>query len=470
MANDGIRLPSDSTVTSQKIVRGGGEPETTALPAKNVPATPVTPLLTVVLQSKTLLAGNKTALFELILQNDPKSAPPLSVLSDAPIKPGTSLLLELDKHQQYQPIRQPSQAQVTKLVNLELDFWRGHLLPKADARNFPPLPSPADLNGLAQRFSALSPLVHWLNQRQARLSSPVVAAWIRETVALSQLRYWSSMPKGRGSGLAALGSDLPLLDGLDSLDEAPPSGGHTTLPTPAGVNPMMAGSGMEVPLEIKLGQWLGLMDDTIKAKPEQLNNQQITRATALIQQSLEQASKIPLESGQNIPSSKDDSPLLALRSWLEASQARIQNSAILGASAQWSAPDQPTVQQMQLPLIWLGLTSWADIEWWQEQHRNTANADKDARARRRWRMKVYLSLAPMSDICADIDWGGDATQLTFWSEDAATLSHLNTLLPKLESWTAGLGERNITTKHGMPKKMNADRQKEKDNHLVDIHT
>ncbi|MDO7641931.1 MAG: hypothetical protein MUQ76_08250, partial [Reinekea forsetii] len=114
MANDGIRLPSDSTVTSQKIVRGGGEPETTALPAKNVPATPVTPLLTVVLQSKTLLAGNKTALFELILQNDPKSAPPLSVLSDAPIKPGTSLLLELDKHQQYQPIRQPSQAQVTK--------------------------------------------------------------------------------------------------------------------------------------------------------------------------------------------------------------------------------------------------------------------------------------------------------------------------------------------------------------------
>jgi len=76
----------------------------------------------------------------------------------------------------------------------------------------------------------------------------------------------------------------------------------------------------------------------------------------------------------------------------------------------------------------------------------------------------------MADICADIDWGGAATQLTFWSEDAATLSHLNTLLPKLESWTAGLGERNITTKHGMPKKMNADRQKEKDNHLVDIHT
>ncbi|MFT5008308.1 MAG: hypothetical protein ACI868_001003, partial [Granulosicoccus sp.] len=93
MANDGIRLPSDSTVTSQKIVRGGGEPETKPLPTKNAPASPVSPLLTVVLQLKTLLAGNKASLFELILQNDPKSGPPLSVLSDAPIRPGTSLLL-----------------------------------------------------------------------------------------------------------------------------------------------------------------------------------------------------------------------------------------------------------------------------------------------------------------------------------------------------------------------------------------
>ncbi|ATX77149.1 hypothetical protein [Reinekea forsetii] len=474
MANDGIRLPSDSTVTSQKIIRGGGEPETTALPSKNLPLTPMSPLVTVVLQSKTLLAGNKASLFELILQNDPKSAPPLSVFSDAPIRPGTSLLLEFDKHQQYQPVRQPTQAQLTKLVNLELDFWRGHLLPKADARNFPTLPSPVELTGLAHRFSALSPLVHWLNQRPTSLSSPVVAAWIRETVALSQLRYWSSMPKGRASGLAALGSGMSLLEGLDSIDAAPPSSGHANLPSPAGVNPKMADSGLQAPLEIKLGQWLGLMDDTIKAAPDQLNSRLKQQAAALIAQSLQQANKIraqnPLEASQNANSSKDDSPLLALRNWLEASQARIQNSAILGASAQWSAPDQPTVQQMQLPLIWLGLTSWADIEWWQEQHRNTANADKDARARRRWRMKVYLSLAPMADICADIDWGGDATQLTFWSEDAATLSHLNTLLPKLESWTAGLGERNITTKHGMPKKMNADRQKEKDNHLVDIHT
>ncbi|MFT4674728.1 MAG: hypothetical protein ACI9K8_000458 [Reinekea sp.] len=470
MANDGIRLPSDSTVTSQKIVRGGGEPETKPLPTKNAPASPVSPLLTVVLQLKTLLAGNKASLFELILQNDPKSGPPLSVLSDAPIRPGTSLLLEFDKNQQYQPVRQPSQAQLTKLVNLELDFWRGHLLPKADARNFPSLPSSAELTGLAHRFSALSPLVHWLNQRPASLSSPVVAAWIRETVALSQMRYWSHMPKGRGSGLAAPGSSLPLLDGLDSVGGPPTSSEHIKLPSPAGVNPTLAGSSLEVPLEIKLGQWLGLMDDTIKAAPDQLKSQLKQQATVLMQQSSKIRAQGPLEAGQNTPLSKDDTPLLELRSWLEACQARIQNSAILGASAQWSAPDQPTVQQMQLPLIWLGLTSWADIEWWQEQRQNTANADKDARARRRWRMKVYLSLAPMADICADIDWGGDTTQLTFWSEDAATLSHLNTLLPMLESWTAGLGERNITTKHGMPKKMNADQQKEKDNHLVDIHT
>jgi len=684
MANDGIRLPKDSTVASQKIVRGGGQPESTALPAKNAPATPVSPLLTIVLQSNALIEGGKAALYELILQNDPKSGPPLSVLSDAAIKPGTSLLLELDKNQQYQPVQQPTLTQLTKLVNLELDFWRGHLLPKAAARYFPILPTPTALTGLANSFSALTPLITWLNQRPTSLSSPVVNAWMRETVALTNLRPWATpttanaadpanspgltsrpltpptlelstlqlptlklptqtwqllnMPRlsqvgpvnsalvstqpplagsgGAGAnsvsqtlaagmtlapgsllataqssqtatgspaqasaaspGMTGLGSALPgsqttgqaqgplaaspaplagpgsgsipagtaatppgangplaavppaiptiptaptipttppgtpltaapgsnpsstgsnlagqagpsvqlgtptgsgapvTVPGLLAAQQGPaaPISQHSNLSSPATGNSASSSGRQEVPLEIKLGQWLGVLDETIKASPIQLNARLKQQASELLQQSLLQPGKIraQLDPSQNKTQDKDDSPLLALRNWLEASQARIQNSAIQTASAQWSAPDQPVVQQMQLPLIWLGLTSWADIEWWQEKHLSTGNADKDARARRRWRMKVYLALAPMADICADIDWGTDFTSLTFWSEDAATLSHLNGLLPKLESWTAGLGERNLQTKHGMPKKMNADREKEKDNHLVDLHT
>ncbi|WP_320824640.1 hypothetical protein [Reinekea sp.] len=662
MANDGIRLPSDSTVASQTIVRGGGQPESTALPAKNAPAAPVSPLLTIVLQSNALIEGKKAALYELILQNDPKSAPPLSVLSDTPIKPGTSLLLELDKNQQYQPVQQPTLTQLTKLVNLELDFWRGHLLPKAAARYFPILPSPTALTGLADRFSALTPLINWLNQRPSGLSSPIVNAWMRETVALTHLRPWatptianaadlatspglttrpltspslqlptqswqllnmprldqvgpvnaalvSTQPSLAGASgnsvsqtlaagmtptpgspltaspisqsptantiqanavpaaLATLGSALPGANttgqtqnplavaplaspaagawpgggpaapatgngpasnpvalpqtaapalnpsssvtnpsnpagpgvqlGTPTANVTPntepgiltatqglaiPIGQHSNLSSPvtastvtastASSNSASSSERQAVPLEIKLGQWLGVLDETIKASPIQLNARLKQQASELLQQSLLQPGKIRAqqEPGQNKTQDKDDSPLLALRNWLEASQARIQNSAIQTASAQWSAPDQPTVQQMQLPLIWLGLTSWADIEWWQEKQLSTGNADKDARARRRWRMKVYLSLAPMADVCADIDWGTDFTSLTFWSEDAATLGHLNGLLPKLEGWTAGLGERNLQTKHGMPKKMNADREKEKDNHLVDLHT
>jgi len=613
MANDGIRLASDSALASQKIVRAGGQPETIAPPAKNAPPAPVTPLLTIVLQSNALIEGRQAALYELILQNDPKSGPPLRLLSDAPIKPGTSLLLELDKNQQYQPVQQPTLSQLTKLVNLELDFWRGHLLPKAAAHNFPLLPPQTALTGLADRFNALTPLVNWLNQRPNNLSSLVVNAWMRETVALTQLRPWADTPMASassptdsantpgltarpltptkiqvanyawqvlslprlgqvgsvnaalistlapiagptgstlsqtvGAGIIAtpgstpapiagptgstlsqtVGAGMPVGAGMTvgagiiatpgstpapiagptgstlsqtvgagmpvgaGMIAAPgtantepsiltakqgptlPISQHSNLVSPLSAGPTSGSGHQEAPLEIKLGQWLGVLDETIKASPIQLNARLKQQASELLQQALLQPGKIraQLDPSQNKTSDKDDSPLLALRNWLEASQARIQNSAVQTASAQWSAPDQTPVQQMQLPLIWLGLTSWADIEWWQEKHLSTRNADKDARARRRWRMKVYLSLAPMANVCADIDWGSDVTNLIFWCEDAATLSHLNGLLPKLENWTAGLGERNLQTKHGMPKKMNADREKEKDNHLVDLHT
>lgn len=623
MANDGIRLPSDTTVASQKVHRGSHAQDTQVIPANPKEVAQPKTLLTVVLQSKPLIEGAKGGLFELMLQNDPRTAPPITLRSDTLISPGTSLLLELDEQGVYRPVERPSRAQLTQLIQLELDFWRAHLLPKSGRRAFPTIPDSAILTRLGTQFSELKPLTDWLSQRPANLSGQEVRRWIQELSPLSQLRPWSTSAPAQASpaaiqsgsthpnivpaqtvhpaphpaltqaiglrvepptvallqGLvpAATSKDMPTLQlagqwfsirsdasvqGIPAnilhsslspvrfrpLSSAPqgnpamtpqspaaaatathsatssPIIAHaglsqtTTQPGPIQLNlvpmPTAAGAGSnstlqlvssaatptalpapalpsaltptttnlpvpaltqrstELPLEMKLGLWLLQLDKTTAQHPTAVQSQLQSKAEDALRQLAagQQPPGQPVTNSQSTDQSSDESSLLALRNWLDSTLARIQNNAVQTAAAQISQPEQP-VQQMQLPLIWLGLTSWADVEWWQQ----TPKKDKQQKERkenqqRRWRMRLYLTLTPLGKVCADLDWGTDQTQLTFWSEDPATLNHLNQLLPTLNQWTEGLGERQLTTKHGMPQRQNEHQDDEPSHHLVDIKT
>ncbi len=717
MANEGIRLPSDTTVASQKVQRGHGLPETKALPQQNKEAMQVSPLLTVVLQSRTLIEGKNQSLYELVLQNDPKSAPPIRLQADTQIKPGTSLLLELDENAQYRPVDKPTSEQLKQLVKLELEFWRAHLLPKAGNQSLPSLPSTELLTALAKTTPELAPLIRWITQQPSKLSGNIIAQWLKEATPLSLLRTWApaislahnandnrpnpanlqrlfespllssinskqtlatqpvlvsdprlsipvgkstlsfvdviqktglllpnvltqlTSPKPEGAAQATtlntLANQTTILSRLlaQAIDQTstttgpklndatngglPPKvalkflgqlfsvpaqsnrpttskalhfGYISTRPTQAmsenltnaimkqgiattsinstsepkpipvipalslstgttvhtGVNqPNQQGASSAtltstnpsiptqnsslplsetqipsvkvqhtaavteaaklnssiaiataakyagianhqtlatpeaastqqtaLPLEIKLGQWLTEIDKHITQNPVHAQMQLKNRASELLRQLTDGATKVsanPLLDSEKKPTDKEEPTLLALRNWIDSAQARIQHAAVQTTAAQWSAPDIP-VNQMQLPLIWLGLTSWADIEWWQEKPKKKDSSKKDQEERRRWRMKIYLSLSPLADMCADIDWSTSGTNITFWSEDPATLKQLGQLMPALHSWTEGLGEKSLNTKHGMPKRRTQSDKAQTEQHLVDIRT
>lgn len=505
MVADGIRLPNDSTVASTKVHRGTGLPEAPARQETSAKPFLTTPLLTVVLETKAIMEGSKGGLYEVLLQNDPKSAPPITVQASNNIKPGTSMLLELNEQQIYRPVNKLSSEQLSQLAAIELDYWRAHILPKADSQQTNALPKTQALGLIAETYPSLKPLVQWLNQRPTMLNGVTLERWVQEFTPLntrnSELpslpvaadtkgsaqqspaaqNYASTAPGQALPGSAATslatatatpaGVAISLTpttnpastDGI-AQPAAPQQNRPTSLPPPSGdtTRPEQA-----TPLEIRLSQWIGKIDQLIKASPQEL--QQLLKQTAV--QALAKEAELPAQAGKPVPAPAEDGQLLSLRNWLESSQARIQNLAIQTATQHWTAPDQPAVQQMQLPLIWLGLTSWADIEWWQERpKREQGEKDKKEKQPRHWRMKIYLTMAPLSQVCADIDYQQNHTALTFWSEDAATLAHMNSLLGNLHQWTAGLGERTLQTKHGMPKRVNQDSQTYRDNHLVDVRT
>lgn len=665
MANEGIRLPSDSTVASQKVHRGATASESQTIPQDVKQQAPAKPLLTVVLESRALIEGQKGSLFELVLQNDPKSAPPIVVKSDTAITPGTSLLLEVDDNKQYVPNERPTAEQLKRLVTLELEFWRAHLLPKSGHRVFPQLPSIQALTTLLQSEPNLKPLIQWITQRPERIDALRVSQWLKEFAPLSQLRPWvypslsgkvqfplpllyqaisqtgnvpslehaqtpqphsamstqkqlltekpivadprlHSLPVGRMPSIANLlvtsdvtvrlsavmapntpiqfegqafritanstsvtakqiadnfipvrttvqnmpdqtqGTNSKVLPNYPSASISSPTqhpiptlliiqsqkSEPTTISMAANIKPAQLAAGVSnpqptatlpltsdgtqtnnssaqsapgnqttisqtvhqtlqplpsiregqipdipverVPLEIRLSQWLSVIDDIIAQSPVHLHSQIRNKAKELLGQ-LPPNLQNPIANAnaKELPNATkandDETALLSLRNWLDASVARIQSNALQAATLQWTQPDLP-VQQLQIPLIWLGLTHWADIEWWQEKPKAEKDKKTDEKKRRQWRMKIYLTLSPMAPLCADIHWADELTQVTFWSEEPTTLSHLNSLLPKLSAWTEGLGESQLSTKHGMPKRVSEQTQEKDKQHLVDIRT
>ncbi|MBU2862663.1 hypothetical protein KO489_02280 [Reinekea forsetii] len=659
MAPDGIKLPSDTTVASQGVRRNASAPlESTERTVNSSNRPPPNPLATIVLQSIPIIEGQKGGLFQLILQNDPKSEPPIKVVADSNIKLGTPLLVELDENGQYQPADRLTQAQITKLVTLELEFWQAHLYPKAAVKTSPTLPSAQALEVLAKNYPELKPLVQWLTQRPSQLTGQQIQKWLQEFSPLSVLRENTTAPSSKAFNLAtsstsghsgtaphnstakipnsSLGSNLfqpaqptqpvttgahsnaplqplttstaftaqpttrlapeqiqqppvkhpiltligkitfgahadtavkntkptltnsketPLLNRNESIQSAvfrakqltPMIGLNakalptniaqlvlspniTSAPTftqqatqapgtPKGANEVLGNSAQALTaslpsptqqtnvrssaftvfkqissdlfstqshplkpsqsilpkpvtdlIEVKLSQWIGLIEQTQTKTQADLSQLLKSKAMALINEGQSAAEKIQIDPKLLQSQATKDDPLSQLRSWLESAQAKVFHQAVQSAATQWQLPELPPVQQLQLPLIWLGLTSWADIEWWQEKKKNQASQEKEERDRR-WRMRIYLNVDPLSEFCADIDWHSNDTQLVFWSEDAATLSHLNQLIPTLTSWTQGLSDESvIQTRHGMPKKVSKQQLQQTNHHLVDIKT
>lgn len=249
--------------------------------------------------------------------------------------------------------------------------------------------------------------------------------------------------------------------------------------------PARPGTTDQPPLEIRLAQWLLMIDNRIRQHPASLQQSLAQRAQQLLRSNdLNYGLDKPLpppplpqlhNSAAGNPASQQSAtelqPLLQLRNWLEAVQGKTQNNAIqqtLSALAQGGdGPNQP-VQQLSIPLIWMGPSSWANLEWWQEQASDAEEAT-GAGGKRLWRFRLFFELEPLAPLCADLVWEPQQTDLTFWSEDRSTLAFLNSHLGTLEQWTEGLGERQLHTRHGMPRKKSTP-EADDFKPLVDIHT
>lgn len=192
MANDGIKLPTDSTVSSQPIHRGQlFTPKNPVVEAKT-PSAPVSPLMSIVLQSKPIIEGRQESLYEVIIQNDPKSAPPIKIHVDTHINPGTPLLLELDDDLNYKIVERPTKAQLVTLIKIELDYWQAHLLPKSAKENAPSLPSLSQQLELMKTYPALKPLLTWFSQRPASIDGATVESLLKTFASLNSIRPWQT--------------------------------------------------------------------------------------------------------------------------------------------------------------------------------------------------------------------------------------------------------------------------------------
>jgi hypothetical protein len=228
----------------------------------------------------------------------------------------------------------------------------------------------------------------------------------------------------------------------------------------------------EIPLEIRLSQWLAVLDSRIRQHPASLQQALAQQAQKLLSTPTPgYAPGVNVQmSGTPQPGLSQESlhPLLQLRTLLEGMQGKLQNNAIqqsLGALAQ---PDAPGVQQLSIPMIWLGPNHWLNMEWWQEKSQSSSDSESSA-SKRKWRFRLFFELPPLAPLCADLHWSPEHTDLIFWSQDQGTLGVIHSHMDKLEQWTQGLGERSMHTRHGMPPKKTTP-EPDQFKPLVDIRT
>lgn len=246
----------------------------------------------------------------------------------------------------------------------------------------------------------------------------------------------------------------------------------STLPAPSGASVQADSDPLQtVPVEIRLSQWLAVLDSRIQLHPASLQQALAQQAQRLLNTpppGYAPGVTVQNQSGGSQLKQDDLQPLLQLRTLLESLQGKTQNNAIQQALGSLANPDAPPVQQLSIPMLWLGPNHWLNMEWWQEKHEGDG-AESDAPGKRPFRFRLFFELAPLAPLCADLHWTPDHTDVIFWSQDKGTLSVINNNLDTLEQWTQGLGERALQTRHGMPPKKTTP-EPDQFKPLVDIRT
>ncbi|GGX75623.1 flagellar hook-length control protein FliK [Saccharospirillum salsuginis] len=360
-----------------------------------------------------------------------------------------------------------------------------------------PVRPPDPVIGLQRPLSALIQATQPASNRPSLAALLPTAATTTSPPAANPANTPSAVPAGRPVPLQAIGSPVqvvpvikevmqalasqplqsaptalqpPAAPPLPTLTPAAPASGQTTQWAPL---PSTDGQTGRVPIEIRLAQWINLLNDRISQHPASLQQSLAQRAQQILNTQAD-AYPTPSATGQaqaaaGRSTTEDMQPLLQLRNLLDAFQGKTQNNAIQQALSTFNQPDTPQIQQLSIPLIWLGPSAWMNMEWWQERRKDASDKDEASKGKRLWRFRLFFELDPLAPLCADLVWEPGQTDVTFWSEDQNTLTFLNRHLDTLEEWTEGLGERRLHTRHGMPKKKttpNPDEFKP----LVDVRT
>ncbi|HET8904436.1 MAG TPA: hypothetical protein VFN16_10615, partial [Saccharospirillum sp.] len=254
----------------------------------------------------------------------------------------------------------------------------------------------------------------------------------------------------------------PLLAPSRFITLPPPPG----TAAPAGSDPMQT-----IPVEVRLSQWLAVLDSRIQQHPASLQQALAQQAQRMLNTPAPgYAPGVTVQNqGGGTPIKQDDlQPLLQLRTLLESLQGKTQNNAVQQALGALANPDAPPVQQLSIPLLWLGPNHWLNMEWWQEKP-EAEDTGEDTPGKRPFRFRLFFELPPLAPLCADLHWTPEHTDVIFWSQDQGTLSIINSHLDTLEQWTQGLGERALQTRHGMPPKKTTP-EPDQFKPLVDVRT
>lgn len=356
----------------------------------------------------------------------------------------------------------------------------------------PPLPGAQPLpqaisntNAASEPGSTLKPMV------SAALSNAPVLLQGNALLAAQSNLQTHPLPTRAQAVLnqALMGTSLPAAEAVKAVDpNSVPTGAQSSARGEPASNPtapiwrdLVSPPGASVkstannplPMEIRLGQWLAQIEQAVRQQPATVQEalaikaRQLLTANDIARPSQPLNITQPQASGQAARTETLE-PLLQLRQLLEGVQAKVQNNAIQQSLSTLTQPDMPQVQQLSIPLIWLGVAAWANLEWWQEKRERKDEQNRRS-GDRMWRFRLFLELKPLAPLCADLSWHNHEAQVIFWSQDPGTLNMLNQHMDQLTAWTEGLGERQFSTRHGMPPKKTTPKSDDFQP-LVDVRT